>query len=503
MKDLKQRTIRGGFARLCSQGATVSIRVGSLMVLARLLGPKDFGLVGMATAFTGLLNLLRDFGLSAATIQRSTITEDQISTLFWINILAGLLLALMVLALAPAVAAFYHQPRLEAVMAVLGLGFLFNAAGTQHGALLQRQMRFTTMAVIGVVSLILSTAVGVAGAMAGFGYWALVAIPVTLPLVASVGYWLTTGWIPRMPRRGARVRSMIRYGGTLTLNGLVYYIATNFEKVLLGRFWGADALGIYGRSYQIINMPTTNLNSAAGEVAFAALSRVQDDRERLRNYFLKGYSLVLALTIPLTIACALFPNDIILVVLGPKWTGAAVILRLLAPTILVFGILNPLGWLMCSIGLVERSLKIALVMAPFIITGYIVGLPYGPRGVAAVYSFVMLLLVLPIAAWSVHGTAISFQDVLLTTAKPLTSGIVAGGLAFVFGVTSGTLLSPLSRLLAENSILFLTYSLLLMFVANQKSLYLEILAGFKGYSALDGGGRSLKTAAGIFDSSRR
>src|ERR1700741_1604882 len=110
--DLKGKTIRGGLARLCAQGANLVLRVGSLMVLARLLGPKDFGLVGMVTAFTGVLNLFRDFGLSAAAVQRTTVTEEQISTLFWINIFVGILLGFLAVAAAPAIATFYHEPRL-------------------------------------------------------------------------------------------------------------------------------------------------------------------------------------------------------------------------------------------------------------------------------------------------------------------------------------------------------------------------------------------------------
>lgn len=485
MKDLRQRTIRGSLAKLLSQGANVSIRVATLVILARLLDPKDFGIVGMATAFTGLLNLFRDFGLSAAALQQPRVTNEQISTLFWVNMLFGMMLTLLTLALAPAVAAFYHRPGLEAVTAVLGLSFFFNSAGTQHLVLLQRQMRFVTLSVIGFVSLILSTAIAIGGAMAGFGYWALVSIPVMLPLIATVGFWLTAGWIPGMPHRNVGLRSMIRFGGTLTVSGLIAYVGYNLDKVLLGRFWGADALGIYGRSYQILNMPTNNLNVAAGEVGFAALSRLQDDRSRFRNYFLKGFSLVLALTIPFTIACALFPGDVIFVALGPKWSAAAPILRFLAPTILVLAIVNPLGWLMCSLGLVGRCLKIALVMAPLAIIGYFVGLPYGPRGVACGYSVVMLFLALPLAAWSVHGTAVSFRDVLLTLSRPLASGVVAGTLAFALSQACGHLLAPLPRLLMETGVLFLTYAALLLFVGGQKVLYLELWHGLKGSSSLE------------------
>src|SRR5215472_12273718 len=157
MQDLKARTIRGGLARLGAQVASFVSRVVSLMVLARLLSPNDFGLVGMVTAFTGILTIFRDFGLSSAAVQRTTITEQQISTLFWINLLLGMGLALIALAMAPAMAAFYDEPRLFGVTAVLAAGFVFNAAGIQHSALLQRQMRFTTLAVISVASLVVGT----------------------------------------------------------------------------------------------------------------------------------------------------------------------------------------------------------------------------------------------------------------------------------------------------------------------------------------------------------
>ena len=197
--DIKDKAIRGGAARLAAQAANLLVRTGSLVVLARLLSPRDFGLVGMVTALTGMLTLFRDFGLSAAAVQRPDITTDQHSNLFWINVLLGALLALVTLAAAPAIAAFYDEPRLVGVAAVLGTAFLFNAVGIQHSALLQRQMRFTAMAVIGVASLMASTAIAIGGAAIGYGYWALVASSVAAPLVASIGFWLAAGWVPGMP----------------------------------------------------------------------------------------------------------------------------------------------------------------------------------------------------------------------------------------------------------------------------------------------------------------
>lgn len=483
MKDLKERTIRGGSARGMALGANFFIRLGSLVVLARLLEPKDFGLLGMVTAFTGVLGLFRDFGLSSAAVQRSTVTEEQSSTLFWINVLVGAALTAFTAACAPLVSGFYREPRLLWFTVVVAIGFLFNATGVQHSALLQRQMRFTALALIEVTSWTLSSAIGIAAALAGFGPWALVAMTVCLPLSNTIGLWLATAWVPGRPHRGVGMRSMMRFGGTLTLNGIIVYIASNFEKVLLGRFWGPQALGIYGRAYQLIRIPTDNLNSSVGDVAFSALSRIQDDPQRVRRYFLKGYSLVLSLTLPITIACALFSDDIISVLLGPKWKEAAAIFRLLAPTMLVFAVANPLGWLLNALGLVKRGLYIAFVIAPLMIASYAIGLPYGPKGVALSYSVVTMLWIIPVAIWAVHGTTVSALDLLIAVGRPLASIVAPAALAYAFRLFVGQSLSPLPRLVLETAILFTAYFAVLFFIAGQKDFYLDLYRGFRGRSS--------------------
>jgi O-antigen/teichoic acid export membrane protein len=475
MKDLKQRALRGGFAKMCAQAANYALRIGSLMVMARLLNPRDFGLVGMVTAFTGVLSLFRDFGLSAATVQRVDVTEHQMSTLFWINLLVGAILSLLTAAVAPFAVAFYHEPHLFWVTIAVGSTFLFNAAGVQHSALLQRQMRFTALATIDVIGWAGSTLIGISLAMAGFGYWALVGAAVSLPVVGTLCMWFTTRWIPGRPRRGIGLHSMMRFGGGLTLTGLIVYVAYNFEKVLLGRFWGADAVGLYGRAYQLSTIPTDNLNSAVGEVAFSTLSRVRNDAPRFRNYFLKAYSLVLALTIPITIAVALFSPELIAAVLGPKWKEAAPIFRLLSPTILIFALINPIGWLIFSLGMVGRSLKVALVLAPLVICGYIIGLPYGPKGVALAYSSVMVLWAVPHIAWGLHGTVVSLRDIAMVASKPLASGMVAGGIAFGARLILPQYLSPLPQLIMESAILLVVYLGMLLFVMGQKHFYLDLL----------------------------
>ncbi|HEV2397926.1 MAG TPA: lipopolysaccharide biosynthesis protein [Candidatus Sulfotelmatobacter sp.] len=478
MKDLKERTIRGTAARVLTQSANLGLRVGVLAILARLLNPSDFGLVGMVAALTGILNLFRDFGLSAASVQHLELTEDQSTALFWINMAVGILLAGITAACAHIIADFYHEPRLYWVSLAMATTFIFNSAGNQHSAHLQRELRFTTLSAIDTGSLLLGAALGIAGAMAGWGYWALVAMTVATPFSSAIALWVITAWIPRLPKLRAGVGSMIRFGGTLTINGIVVYVASNFEKVLLGRYWGADAIGIYGRAYQLIRIPTDTLTGSVGEVAFSALSRLQNDPPRLRSYFLKGYSLVLALTLPATIACAVLAPELISVLLGPKWKEAAPIFRYLTPTILVFAIANPVSWLVMSIGLVVRGFKMSLVIAPVMIASYFVALPYGPKGVALAYSTVMLLWLVPVTLWSVHRTAVSFKDVVSTASRPLIASLLAGGVAYGACLGYGHDGHHVARLMIGGLTLSATYLVTILYVMDQKSYYIGLLQQF-------------------------
>jgi PST family polysaccharide transporter len=473
--DLKVKALRGGIAKLCGQAGIFALRLASLVVLARLLSPRDFGLVAMVTVVTGVYGVFTSAGLASAAIQRTAITHQQISTLFWINILVGVALAFLCVVTAPVLAEFYHEPRLFWVTIAMGVGFVANAAGVQHSAVLERQLRYVTVTAIELSGQLASIVVGIGMALAGLGYWALVGAALTSPAVNTIGMWVATGWIPGAPKWDADVRSMLRFGGTVTLNTLIVYIAYNFDKLLLGRVWGANALGIYGQAYQLINVPTANINVAIGGVAFSALSRLQGDLPRLRSYFLKGYSLAISVTIPITAFSALFADDIIHVVLGPKWEEAVEIFRLLTPTILIFGIINPLAWLLLSVGLERRSLHIAMVIAPVVIVSFMIGLPFGPAGVAFAYSAGMTLLLVPTVLWCLHGTTVSPKDLFVATLRPLLAGLSSVALAACVLHGVGELASPVVRLLVAGSVTIIGYAGILLFVMGQMKFYSGLL----------------------------
>jgi O-antigen/teichoic acid export membrane protein len=268
---------------------------------------------------------------------------------------------------------------------------------------------------------------------------------------------------------------MLHFGGLATCNSFLVFLAWNAEKLLLGRFWGADALGLYGRAFQLVTLPVEQTNIALGSVAFPALSRIQHDAGRLARSFLRGFGLVVSLTIPITICSALFAVEIVRIVLGAKWMEAAPIFRLLAPVALVFAVANPLSWLVVSTGRIGRSLSMTAATTPFVIVGIVLGLSHGPKGVALGYSLGMTAVVIPIVAWSKHGTGITWADLWEATKPPFLSGLLAGAAGLLVKLAVGNRLPPMLCLIAGVGLVLGIYAWVLLIVMRQKHVYVDVL----------------------------
>jgi PST family polysaccharide transporter len=474
--DLKRKSVIGGVAAVSGQGVKFVVQTATTMVLARLLSPQDFGLLGMVVVVTGFLALFQDAGLGMATVQRLEVTHEQTSTLFWINVAVGAILATLCAALAPVMVAFYHEPRLYWITVVSGGTLMLNGLAAQHSALLQRSMRFVTQAKIGVLSLTVGSGTGIVMALLGCRYWSLVGMAMVSALVSVGGVWLAVPWVPGPPRRRSGIRSMLHFGGLATCNSFVVFLAWNAEKILLGRVWGPDALGLYGRAFQLVTLPVQQLNTAVTGVAFPALSRIQNDAKRLARSFLRGFSLLISATIPITITCALFAEEIVRVVLGAKWMEAAPIFRLLSPVAVVFAVANPFSWLLMSTGRIGRALTLAAATTPLVILGIVLGLSHGPKGVALGYSSAMTALVIPIAAWSKHGTGITWADLWEATNPPFLSGLLAGGAGLLVKLTLGGRLPPMLYLMLGLGLVLGVYAWFLLIVMRQKHVYMDVLS---------------------------
>jgi O-antigen/teichoic acid export membrane protein len=421
--DLKARSVRGGAATMLGQGTLFVIQTASTIVMARLLTPADFGLIAMVTAITGFANLFKDLGLSLATVQRAEITYEQISTLFWVNVAVSVMIALAMAALAPFIARFYGEPRVTLITITLSLVFLFGGLTVQHQALLQRQMRFTTLAAIQVVAVSAGVSVAIVSAILGAGYWALVMMQAASALSIALGVWLVCGWRPGQPVRNAGVKSMLVFGGNITGFNVVNYFARNSDNILIGRVWGAGPLGFYSKAYSLLVLPLNQINFPIASVAVPALSRLYGDPAKYNAYYLKTISLITLVSTPLVSFFITCSDKLILLILGSQWAAASDIFRVLGFSALIQPLYNTQGWLHISAGRSDRYLRWGLIGSFVIVLGFVAGLQYGPLGVAVAYTVATWAITFPCMWYAGRSAGIRASDIFGAVGKNIAAGL--------------------------------------------------------------------------------
>lgn len=399
--DLKGRTIRGGAVTVGSRIAIQLLGIGATVVLARLLTPNEHGLFAMVVAITGFVRLFNDLGLSTVTMQLPEINQKQISLLFWINVGLGAGLALVVIALAPAIAWFYNEPRLVEITMVMSSGFLLGGLTVQHSALLKRQMRFSALSAIEIITGAINIVAAVVAAAAGLGYWALVFLVLAGAPFRVLAIWFVCRWRPGLPGRAEGMRSMLTFGSNLTGYKFLNYLVRNMDNVLIGRFYGQYALGLYAKAYGLLLMPIQMINLPMADVAIPALSRVTDSPERYRKAYAGMVANVCLFTMPL-VAFMIGTSDwLVITVLGSQWTEASTIFAWLA----VSGLIEPFAfttiWLFVSQGRTHQQLRWGFISAGVILTAFAIGLPWGATGVAAAYGLASLFVRAPLLFWYV------------------------------------------------------------------------------------------------------
>lgn len=428
--DLKARTIQGATATFVGQGLKFLLQIGSIMVLARLLTPDDFGLVAMVTAVTGFILIFKDLGLSMATVQRAEIKHAQVSTLFWINLALSTILMLITLALAPAIAWFYDDARLAKMAAVLSVAFILGGLTVQHQALLRRQMHFRTITLIDVSAMALGILAAIVCAWVGLTYWSLVWMQIVTALATAIGVWVASGWIPSLPTRRSGVRSMLKFGGYLSAYSFVNYFARNADQILIGRFYGAGALGLYSRAFSILLFPIGQITAPMTAVAVPALSRLQDDPQRYRNYYLSAVKIIAYLSMPLVAFMGVVSEEIVYFVLGENWLESSTIFTALAFAAFWSPFASTTGWIFISRGETRRMLQCALVATPVRIIAFLIGIRWGVLGVAISYSITITLQIIPQFWFALKNSPLSVWSVLAVVSKPFFLSLIVAGASF-------------------------------------------------------------------------
>lgn len=396
--DLRRLAVRGAAATVSAQALTLGAQVGSTVILARLLTPADFGVVAMVTTFSLLLTNFGLNGLTEALIQCEEVDHYTASNLFWLNLGAGLVLAIALAASGSLLARLYRNPLVANVAVAISPAIFIAAVSTIHLALLKRAMRFAGPSANDVVARAVYGVVTILLALRGWGYWALVTGLVAYALSTTMGALWLCRWIPSLPRRGVGTRPILKFAAKVYGRFSANYFTRNFDNLLVGWQFNAAALGFYKKAYDLFALSASQLTGPLDNVALAALSRLNHDPARFRRYLANSLGIVAFVGMAAGADLTLIGKDVVRLVLGPKWSESGRIFELFGPGIGVMLLYSTVGWIHLSIGKPGRWLRWTLVESAATALLFVLALPWGPTGVAAAWSVSFCTLLIP-AFW--------------------------------------------------------------------------------------------------------
>lgn len=434
---LKRKTILGIGWSGVSQVCKIVFQFLISAILARLLTPNDYGLLAMVVVFTGFVSLFSDFGLSAAIIQKKELTEEHLSTSFWINITTGLFLMLLLMTLAPFISKFYKEPRLTLIVIVLSLNFLISSFNIVQTSLFTKNLKFKFIAIIEIITLIFSGAIAIILAFFKFGVWALVLQNIISCTLGVFLYWSFSEWKPKFIFRFQRLKELLNFGLNLTGFSLVNYFNRNLDNLIIGKILGATLLGYYNFAYKLLLFPLGNISSVLGRVMFPSLSVIQKEKEKTCDIYIKANRCIAFITFPMMIGLCVVAPEFVRVIFSSRWERSIFILQVLSIVGMVQSIGTTVGWIYQAQGRTDIMLKWGIFSFIFIGTSFFIGVRWNIEGVAIAYA---------IATYSIlyFSFAIPFKLINLNFKRFVNS------LKFIF----------LSTALMGVSVLLLRYSLI-------------------------------------------
>lgn len=464
-QDLAQKSAKGGVISIIAHTVRFLSQLVTVSILARLLRPEEFGYIAMATVLVTIVKMFAGQALNTGIIQKADLDRQEVSAFFWLSSALAGGLTLLVMAASPAVAWFFEEKVLTAIGVVLSLQVLFGGLGGAHAALLTRGMNFGLVATLDLVAGILSKIAGVATALLGGGYWALVVIPVSQDGFKMVMVWFYCTWRPSWSCRWRESRDLFRFGAKMSVTSIFNSLAGQVDGILIGKYLSSTALGLYSKSLNLVSLPTRLIHWPLESVAVSTLSKMQDDQERYRAFFYSTGENFLFFIAPLVAFLFVGARDIVLLVLGDQWHAAVPIFRYLSLLILLQSILYPVDWFLISTARLKKYLKIVIAGNVVRIVAIFIGLRYGPQGVA-LGLVVSVLIFAPVAMWyALRFTHISMLSYLRSITRVLTACLATMGIALVlqqslFGIMRSHLLGVLSMGLLAGGIYLLCIYLL-------------------------------------------
>lgn len=355
-----------------------------MAVLARLLTPTDFGLMALVTAVIAFAQIFSDMGISNAIIHHQEISREELSSLFWLNVLSSTLLMVFLMLISPFVATLYHEPRMQAILILVSTSFLIIAMGQQLRVIAEKNLRFQQLAVIDVTSSFLGFFLAVIVALAGGGVYALVAGMLTGALVATVLSWwiLADGWRPLWRLRLGEIREYLSFGAYMVGFSLTNTVNMQADVLIGGRVLGSSSLGAYSLPKDASLRLAMIINPIVTRVGLPVMAQAQSDRSLLKSIYLKTLLMTASVNFPLYLMIAVFAREIVAIMFGPQWKESVPILQLLALWGLVRSTGNPVGSLLFALGRAKLAFWWSFGQMIFWIPIFWVGAKHGTHGLS-------------------------------------------------------------------------------------------------------------------------
>jgi O-antigen/teichoic acid export membrane protein len=424
--------MRGARWNFVSQAFRIVAGLCSLAVLSRLLTADDFGLFAMSQGVMGCLSIVTEGGVSFATVQRSTLSQQQASNLFWMNLVLGLGATAVGCMSAPALAGFFGRSELVVILIACSISLMIKALGLQHLALLRRNLMQGRILVVTVTSVAIGLVTSIAVAALGYGWWALAAQVVAVAVGSTAATWYLCGWRPSRWSSGAGTRQIAITGGAWNLSELLGHVRRNVDQTLIGKFWGGDALGTYSRALLLISQIVLNFAMPIGAALTPALSRIHGQPERFRTAFIEASHAMMLLTVPACAFTLLTAREISDVVLGTKWSGCVPIVRALGPFAFAYCSVNALlGVALTAHGLTSRMLRLSVVS--LVITGSVAAILVRHGAEAVAWGVGVSTLAVPLASlpFVLRGTGLMPVDFIRAITLPLFLCAPASAVSFL------------------------------------------------------------------------
>lgn len=393
--SLKKSAIGGVKWTTASTVIVTILQLAQMSILARFLEPGDFGLMAIMMVVIGFSQAFQDMGISNAIIQRQDISHTQLSSLYWLNIAAGTVLTLIVIAIAPLVAMFYDEPRITSLMIILSSTFILVAIGNQYRVLFQKNLNFRTMEIINVSTSVVSLIVATVMAYKGYGVLTLVCAMITQSGLSSLLFlWVGLKHYhkPSLVYKHSDLEGFYSFGMYQMGERSINYISANADKIIIGKLVGINAVGFYNLAWQLIIFPLSKINPIINKVAFPVYSRVQNDPKTLNRYYTLNVKLLSLVTMPLLAFLMFFSREVVGLVFGEGWETTASLLPVLAFVGILKALGNPGGALILAKGRADVGFWWNIVWAITIIIALAIGLYFNPSLDTAVYILLGLSL---------------------------------------------------------------------------------------------------------------